>query len=140
MELILIYFTVLILVLISILHLYWVFGGKWGVKAVIPKKTAGGYTFTPKWFETLIVAIGLISMSFILLAQNNLVSFLPSNSFTKWSSILIAVIFFLRAIGDFKYFGITKKVKHTRFSNYDTKLYTPLCIYLGLIFMISWVY
>ncbi|WP_058308381.1 DUF3995 domain-containing protein [Gracilibacillus massiliensis] len=139
MELILIYFAVLILVLISMLHVYWVFGGKWGIKAVIPKETAGGSAFTPKWFETLTVALGLLIMTFVLLAQNNLVSFLSSNIFTQWACILFTFIFLLRAIGDFKYFGITKKIKNTTFSNFDTKLYTPLCIYLGLIFMISWL-
>ncbi|WP_307347298.1 DUF3995 domain-containing protein [Metabacillus malikii] len=53
---------------------------------------------------------------------------------------IITFIFFLRAIGDFKYLGFTKKIKNTNFSKYDTALYTPLCLYLGLIFMISWIF
>jgi hypothetical protein len=139
MQLLLIYSSVIILVVVSVLHFYWLFGGTWGFRASLPEKVEGGSVFTPKWIETLIVAVGLIGVAFILLAQNNLIPFFTSNSFTKWSSIILTFIFFLRAIGDFKYLGFTKRIKNTNFSKYDTQLYTPLCIFLGLIFMTSWL-
>ncbi|MFD1736859.1 DUF3995 domain-containing protein [Bacillus salitolerans] len=140
MELLFIYLSVIILGLVSVLHFYWVFGGTWGVQAALPEKVEGGSVFTPRWIETLFVAVGLIGVAFILLAQNNLISFITPNSFTKWSSIILTFIFFLRAIGDFKYIGFTKRIKNTTFSKYDTKLYTPLCLYLALIFMTSWLF
>ncbi len=139
MDLLLIYSAVIILCLISALHFYWVFGGTWGIQAALPEKKESEKAFTPSRLETLLVAVGLIGMSFILLAQNNLLSLLTTNSFTKWASIVFTFIFLLRAVGDFKYIGLTKRIKDTNFANYDTKLYTPLCIYLGLIFMMSWV-
>lgn len=140
MEQIFIYLSVIILGLVSLLHFYWIFGGTWGIQASLPEKVEGGSAFTPGWIETVIVAIGLIGVAFILLAQNNLVSFFTPNSFTKWSSIIFTFIFFLRAVGDFKYLGLTKKIKNTTFSKYDTKLYTPLCLYLAFIFMTSWLF
>jgi DNA-binding LytR/AlgR family response regulator len=38
----------------------------------------------------------------------------------------IGIIFLLRAIGDFKYFGFAKRIRHTDFALYDTKIYSPL--------------
>ncbi|MFC4323214.1 DUF3995 domain-containing protein [Litchfieldia salsa] len=140
MEQLFIYLSVIVLGLVSVLHFYWVFGGTWGLQASLPEKVEGGSVFTPRWIETLIVAVGLIGAAFILLAQNNLVSFFTPNSFTKWSSIVLTCIFFLRAIGDFKYIGFTKRIQNTPFSKHDTKLYTPLCLYLAIIFMTSWLF
>ncbi|MFC4323658.1 DUF3995 domain-containing protein [Litchfieldia salsa] len=140
MQQLFIYLSVIILGLVSVLHFYWLFGGTWGFQSSLPEKVEGGTVFTPRGIETLIVAVGLIGAAFILLAQNNLIPFFLPNSFTKWSSIILTVIFLLRAIGDFKYLGFSKRIKNTNFSKYDTKLYTPLCLFLGLIFMTSWLF
>ncbi|WP_088102829.1 DUF3995 domain-containing protein [Halalkalibacter urbisdiaboli] len=140
MQLFFIYSSVIILGLISILHFYWVIGGTWGGRAALPEKVKGNLAFTPRRIETLIVAVGLVGVGFILLAQNDLIPFFASNAFTKWSSTILTIIFLLRAIGDFKYYGFFKKVKNTNFSKYDTRLYTPLCLYLGICFMFSWLF
>ncbi|MDZ5472242.1 DUF3995 domain-containing protein [Bacillus sp. 31A1R] len=140
MQLLLIYSSFIILVLVGVLHFYWVLGGKWGIRAALPEKIEGETVFKPRWIETLIVAFGLIGVAFILLAQNNLLPFFTSNSFTKWSSIIFTFIFLLRAMGDFKYLGFTKKIKNTNFAKYDTQLYSPLCIYLGITFLSSWLF
>jgi hypothetical protein len=139
MQQLFIYLSVIILGLVSVLHFYWLFGGTWGLQSSLPEKVEGGAVFTPRWIETLIVAFGLMGMAFILLAQNHLIPFFTPNSFTKWSSIIVTFIFLLRAIGDFKYMGFFKRIKNTNFSKYDTKLYSPLCLFLGLIFMTSWL-
>jgi hypothetical protein len=139
MQQLFIYLSAIILGLVSVLHFYWLFGGTWGLQSSLPEKVEGGAVFTPRWIETLIVAFGLMGMDFILLAQNNFIPFFTPNSFTKWSSIIVTFIFLLRAIGDFKYLGFFKRIKNTNFSKYDTKLYSPLCLFLGLIFMTSWL-
>lgn len=140
MQQLFIYLSIIILGLVSVLHFYWLFGGKWGLQFSLPEKVEGGAVFTPRWIETLIVAIGLIGMAFILLAQNNLIPFFTPNAFTEWSCIIITFIFLLRAIGDFKYLGFSKRIKNTNFSRCDTKFYSPLCLFLGLIFMTSWLF
>ncbi|MFS1516692.1 DUF3995 domain-containing protein [Bacillus sp. SM2101] len=139
MQLLFIYLPVTILGLVSLLHFYWLFGGTWGFQASLPEKTEGGTLFTPRWFETLIVAVGLICVGVILLGQNELIPFWELNSGVKWASIILTFIFLIRAIGDFKYLGFFKRVKNTTFSKYDTILYSPLCLYLGISFMISWL-
>jgi hypothetical protein len=49
---------------------------------------------------------------------------------------LIAGVFMLRAIGEFKYVGFFKKVRKTAFGLNDTKFYSPLCLLIGLLMMI----
>ncbi|KRE83053.1 hypothetical protein ASG89_13045 [Paenibacillus sp. Soil766] len=48
-----------------------------------------------------------------------------------------ATFLVLRAIGDFKYLGFFKKVKHTSFSYYDTRFYSPLCLFLAISFLLT---
>ena len=49
---------------------------------------------------------------------------------------IIASVFILRAIGEFNYVGFLKKIKHTKFGQNDTKLYSPLCLTIGILIII----
>ncbi|MDQ0232898.1 DUF3995 domain-containing protein [Metabacillus malikii] len=89
MQQLFIYLSFIILGLLSVLHFYWLFGGRWGIQFSLPEKVEGGTVFTLRRIETLAVAIGLMGMASILLIQNNLIPFLTPNTFTKWSSIII---------------------------------------------------
>ncbi|WP_100404341.1 DUF3995 domain-containing protein [Bacillus solitudinis] len=139
MPLFLIFPSVLVMIIISVIHFYWMFGGKWGLSAVVPEKVGGGAVFRPKLVETFIVAIGLLVLSFLLLAQIDLIPFLKPNMITRWFCIIFSFVFFIRAIGDFKYLGFFKKIKHSTFSKYDTLFFSPLCLYLGSSFMVAWI-
>lgn len=46
---------------------------------------------------------------------------------------VVASIFLIRAIGDFNYVGFFKKVKATEFAINDTKYFSPLCLFLGVV-------
>ncbi|MBU9711850.1 DUF3995 domain-containing protein [Evansella tamaricis] len=128
----LVYSSVGILTLISFIHFYWLFGGKRGFIASVPEKVEGDLLFTPKIIETLIVALGLLFVGFMLLVQFDAIPFLKPTILTKTFCILFTCVFFLRAVGDFKYLGFFKRIKHSIFAKYDTKYYSPLCLYLGL--------
>jgi len=45
---------------------------------------------------------------------------------------LLATIFILRAIGDFRLVGFFKRVRGSPFAQWDTAAYSPLCLVLGL--------
>jgi hypothetical protein len=75
--------------------------------------------------------------SIILLAQSGYLSFYHPDALTKWGCVVIASIFILRIIGDFHNLGIFKKIKGTRFSKYDTWMYIPLCLYMGISFVVA---
>lgn len=127
-----------LLLIISLLHLFWAFGGKWGTAAVIPLTADHNKRlFSPSPFGTIIVAILLFGASYLLLAQSGYLASIMSNTLTRWGSILCAFVFLLRAVGDFRFIGFFKKVRDTAFARYDTTLFTPLCMWLSISFLLA---
>lgn len=118
---------------LSAVHIYWVMGGQQGISAAIPEKYRADY------FEkaglgfkvaTMIVAIGLFIFALISLS-NGFSNFLSSN-WTVTLTRIIGAIFLIRAIGDFNMVGMFKKKSNDIFAVRDSKLYVPLCLYLGI--------
>ncbi|MGG2934028.1 DUF3995 domain-containing protein [Bacillus pacificus] len=134
--LIITYVSVCILFLVSFLHVYWAFGGKWATNSVIPTK-AGEKVFTPGTGMTLFIALLLSMAAIILLQQTNIVHFAFPNIIVQMGSWVCMVVFFIRVIGEFHYFGIFKRKKDTRFARMDTVLFIPLCAFLSLSFLLA---
>ncbi|MFA2691509.1 DUF3995 domain-containing protein [Bacillus mycoides] len=134
--LIITYISVCILFLVSFLHVYWAFGGKWATNSVIPTK-AGEKAFTPGTGMTLFIALLLSMAAMILLQQANIVHSALPNVFVQMGSWVCMVVFFIRVIGEFHYFGIFKRKKDTQFARMDTVLYVPLCACLSLSFLLA---
>lgn len=123
----------LIFLFLAGVHFNWALGGTWGFENAIPTNENGEKILNPKRIDCVIVGIGLTVFSFYYLLQLNLFSIeLPSLILTIFGWI-IPVIFLLRAMGDFKYFGFFKKVKTTTFGKLDSKYFSPLCLVVGVI-------
>lgn len=126
----------IIFILISLLHFYWAFGGKWAIDYAVPDKFQEVHFHSDNRLKTaiatIIVAIGLLLFSAITASNYfNIESLLAP----KWTIILtriIAGIFLLRAIGDFNLFGLFRKEAVSKFGQKDRQIFTPLCLYLGL--------
>lgn len=116
---------------LSALHFYWAFGGKWGYQAVLPSQKDGTPTLQPNTFATIMVAIFLLSFAFISSANWGLYTWVDRDMI-YYCHLLLALLFTWRAIGDFKMIGFTKKIKGTPFAENDTKIYSPLCLIIGL--------
>lgn len=123
----------LIFIFISAIHVYWVMGGQWALAAVIPSQPSGKPMFRPGAGATIVVALGLLT--FALLTLSNLGTFdaWVSPQIITIGNWFITSVFLLRAIGDFKYVGFSKKITGTLFAQSDTKIYSPLCATIGLI-------
>ncbi|MGO5006893.1 DUF3995 domain-containing protein [Bacillus wiedmannii] len=134
--LIITYISVCILFLVSFLHVYWAFGGKWATNSVIPTKS-GEKAFIPGVGMTLFIALLLSMAAMILLQQTNVIHFEVPNIIVQLGSWICMIVFFIRVIGDFHYFGIFKRKKDTRFAKMDTVLYIPLCAFLSLSFLLA---
>ncbi|MHC2833847.1 DUF3995 domain-containing protein [Bacillus sp. F9_6S_D1_P_5] len=134
--LIITYIAVSILFLVSFLHVYWAFGGKWATNSVIPTKN-GEKVFTPGAGVTLIIALLLSMAAMILLQKTNIVHFAFPNIIVQVGSWVCMIVFFIRVIGEFHYFGIFKRKKDTQFARMDTALYIPLCAFLSLSFLLA---
>jgi Protein of unknown function (DUF3995) len=119
------------------LHFYWAFGGKWGLEAALPSNPKGNKVFTPNQASTIFVGFALLSMGiFVLLKNNPTWSANLPDFVNKWGLLGLAIVFLLRAMGDFRYAGFFKKIKGTTFADFDTRYYSPLCLFIGVLLLI----
>jgi hypothetical protein len=120
-----------IFLFLSGIHFYWAFGGKWGSQSVFPTLTAEEQQKLPGIVPTLIVAIGLLAISIFIISKAGMILLPFPNWITSYGLYLLSAVFFIRAIGEFKYVGFFKKIKETPFGINDTKYYSPLCLFIG---------
>lgn len=117
---------------LSLLHLYWAAGGRFGGGAVVP--TVGGRrTFDPSPFGTILVAIALLVAMLIVLGRLGLLGEAIPRRVFRWGTCGIAVVFLLRAVGDFRLVGFFKRVSDTPFAHWDTWLFSPLCLAVAVV-------
>ncbi|MFM2363103.1 MAG: hypothetical protein RLZZ316_2005 [Bacteroidota bacterium] len=118
---------------LSLLHMYWGLGGRWGSAAVIPVKENGTAHFKPGKLPTFIVAMALLAIGVYYLITVKLIPIRLPAWLQQYGLWLLAGIFLLRAIGDFYYVGFFKKIRHTAFGKNDTLYYSPLCLVISLL-------
>lgn len=107
------------------LHIYWAIGGHWGIENAAPVNEQGKKFLNTGTVPSLIVAAGLTLFGLYYLI-------LPSGMF-GFAGWVIPSIFLIRAIGDFRYVGFTKKVKSSTFAELDTKFFSPLCVVIAAL-------
>jgi hypothetical protein len=131
--------TASVLALLGLIHLYWAAGGSAGSVSAIPER-GGRPLFRPSPASTRGVAGLLFAAACVLLTRAGLLMPLlaaqrPGQWHERWAgraSWLIATLFALRAVGDFRYVGVFKRVRGTPFARWDSRLFTPLCILIAL--------
>ncbi|MGA9322915.1 MAG: DUF3995 domain-containing protein [Xanthobacteraceae bacterium] len=131
--------AILILLIVAAVHIYWAAGGKVGKGAAIPSAN-GRAVIKPSTFGTAMVAVGLCAMAALVALRIGWLDLpaLPGNSVVvEIGTWLIAVVFALRAIGDFRYVGFFKRIRDGKFARLDTLVYSPLCAFLALLIGIS---
>ncbi len=122
----------IILSVISLLHMFWTFGGQWGLSASLPHRD-GRRLLNPKRIDILTVAVCLAEMAFFYLYKIGQFTWADSwmpNWLSQWGLWVLAGLFLLRTIGDFRYVGFFKRVREGRFAHLDTRFYSPLCLLL----------
>ncbi len=131
--------SIVILLVLAGIHIYWAAGGKAGKGAAVPIKN-GRPVLMPGPMITLLVAVGLFAIAALLAARIGwltLPGFPYQRDLVQIAVWLIAAVFALRAIGDFRYVGFFKRVRDSRFARLDTFAYSPLCACLALLIGIS---
>lgn len=123
-----------VLFLIGCIHLYWLFGGRGGFSIAVPTKNhSESPLFIPGRIETAAVMIIFWAAAALLLIQAKIIpavgpSWLPA--FAGWT---LAVVFLLRAVGEFRAIGFFKKIRNTPFARMDSLFYSPLCLLLSCL-------
>ncbi|WP_437396567.1 DUF3995 domain-containing protein [Flagellimonas lutimaris] len=123
----------LILIGLGMIHFNWVIGGKFGFVESLPTKENGERVLNPKKIDSAIVGIGLIAFGFFYVLKSGLIEYNLPEWILKYGSWVIPIIFLLRAVGEFKYVGFFKSVRKTDFGKLDTKLFSPLCLIIGIL-------
>jgi hypothetical protein len=112
---------------LSALHLYWAFGGQRAKAAVVPT-VEGRPTLTPSTRATIAVAV-LLGLSALILVGAT--SSWPPAALYRVGAAGLGLVLLARAIGDRRTVGFSKRVRDTPFARNDTRLYSPLCLFLG---------
>ncbi|MFH1010066.1 MAG: DUF3995 domain-containing protein [bacterium] len=131
--------AVVILILLGILHVYWAAGGNAGKAAAIPT-SAGLPVLNPSALGTALVALGLFAMATLPAVRVGLLEapeVVVANKLVRGGAWLTAVVFAIRAVGDFRYAGFFKRVRDTRFAHLDTWIYSPFCAGMALLISIA---
>lgn len=121
-----------IFAVISLFHLYWAMGGAFGRSVAVPSR---GETraFEPSAGGTILVAFAFLLAIAVILGQLRLFGDIAPRWLFRWGTWAIALIFFLRAVGEFRLVGFFKKVNDTPFAYWDTWLFSPLCLVIAII-------
>ncbi|MGA9770505.1 MAG: DUF3995 domain-containing protein [Blastocatellia bacterium] len=117
---------------LGMFHIYWAAGGTLGKGATIPE-IAGKRAFNPSPVSTILVAIALMIAMLVILGRLGVLGKSVPQWVFRWGTWGISILFFLRAIGEFKLVGFFKLVRDTEFARWDTWLFSPLCLVIAVI-------
>ncbi len=123
---------ILVLIVLAAVHVFWALGGRTGLRSAIPEGENGQLLFQPRCPVTLAVTFFLLLAAAIVAAQSGMIAPHRLGQLPRLATSLLAALFALRAIGDFRYVGFFKRIRRTRFAYLDSMLYSPLCALLAL--------
>jgi hypothetical protein len=86
----------------------------------------------PGVMATFMVATGLLLLAFVTIGNLGAWDNFLKRPYFRYGALFISALFFVRAIGDFKFVGFFKTVTGTRFAVNDSQLFSPLCAFIGL--------
>jgi hypothetical protein len=134
------FFLCIVFLFLGLVHIHWALGGTWGYEKSLPANENGERILNPKKRDSAIVGLGLLFFSILYVFKSGITSITIPLWIWTYGSWLIPAIFLLRAIGDFKYVGFFKKVKHTVFGKADSKIFSPLCLLIAILaFLINFI-
>lgn len=119
-----------VLLLLAALHVYWAVGGVTGGSAV-PSRPDGTPLFRPGPVSTLAVALALAIAGGLVFARAGIVPAVLPDQWIRAGVWAVAAAFVARAVGEFRYVGLFRRVHGTAFARWDAWLFTPLCFVLA---------
>jgi hypothetical protein len=122
-----------VLLALAAIHVYWAAGGTAGAAAAVPARTTSDArpAFIPGPASTLVVAVLLVLAACAIALTGLHIAHGATGIAARIASALVALAFAARAVGEFRYVGIGKRVRGTEFARRDTFIYTPLCAALA---------
>ena len=124
-------------VVVAALHVYWAMrsattgGAADAFGPTVPVRADGQPLFRPGPLGTLAVAVALAAAATLVLGRAGLVARVAPAALYELGTWVVGVVLLARVIGEFRYVGLFKRERGTRFATLDTRLYTPLCAVLS---------
>lgn len=117
-------------VILALLHLYWSLGGQLGHSASVPSVN-GKRLLNPSPLGTFMVAVALLACACAISGVMGWLGEAVPVSVFRVATMAVALVFLLRAIGDFRYVGFFQRASDSPFAYWDVRLYSPLCLIIG---------
>jgi hypothetical protein len=122
-------------------HLHWALGGRLGYSVSLPQRPDGTPVMAHRlaWWRPAAgaVALGLALLALLLLAHAGHLPLPVPTSLARAALIAIGAAFVARALVPNRYVGFLKSLRTTRWARFDTRLYSPLFLLLGLLLIAS---
>jgi hypothetical protein len=122
-------------------HLHWALGGRVGYSVSLPQQPDGAPVMAHRlpWWRPAAgaVALGLIALALLLLGYSGHLPLPLPRSLARAVLLATGVAFLARALVPNRYIGFFKSLRSTRWARYDTRLYSPLFLLLGLLLVAS---
>ena len=130
--------SIILLISIGLLHVYWAIGGELLGDYVLPEYK---YNLKPQFFNKkpgplmcLLVASAFFILTFLEIIYH---SHIVNTNFISILLMLACFVFTARIIGEFNCLGIFKREKDTLFAKMDNRIYIPICVYLLISLIIQ---
>jgi hypothetical protein len=123
---------------LAMTHVYWALGGRRGSAAAVPSD-GGRPLFKPSRLGTLLVAAALLMAAAIVAGVLGWIATPVPMLVLRAMTLTISLVFFVRAVGDFRSVGFFKVRNDSSFASRDSTVYSPLCVAIaGAAFLVGW--
>ena len=125
---------------VALIHFYWAIGGRRGLELAIPMEQDGTPVFSPGSGATLLIGMGLAISTLVALERGFLWPGWIPPIYLDTGCWILAAVYSARVLGDFRYFGLFRRIKGSPFARWDAMLYTPFCAGLagGFFLLLVW--
>lgn len=118
-------------------HLHWALGGKLGYSVSLPQRPDGTPVMAHRlpWWRPAAgaVALGLAALALLLLGDAGHVRLPLPGGLVRAALLAAGAAFVARALVPNRYVGFFKSLRGTRWARFDSRLYSPLFLLLGLL-------
>ena len=116
---------------VAVWHFYMALVPRAGVGGAVPS-VDGKPLFVPTRGATTAVGVTLLLFAALVLATAGAIPLPLPQIALSWLSYALALGLLGRAVGEFRYVGLFKRVRGTKFARLDTLVYSPLCLLLAV--------
>jgi hypothetical protein len=118
-------------------HLHWALGGRLGYSVSLPQRPDGTPVMAHRlpWWRPAAgaVALALALLALLLLGDAGHLPLPLPRGLARAALFAAGAAFVARALVPNRYVGFFKSLRSTRWARFDTRLYSPLFLLLGLL-------